>query len=1204
MRSRVKAVFMSALLIVSMLAGVFFQPVTQLMADSNKVSYKVDSGYIYFDKSTGFVTRADKSIKKAVIPEKISGVTVKGVGEWAFYEIHGLKSVSLPKTVKTLEKGAFYGCDAITEFKVPDGVTELKEMTFYECKSLKSISLPASLEKIGNYCFYKCDSLKYADIPGSVYSIGNGAFGQCKSLKGVYFVEGVTINMGSYVFSECNALEKAINVPDTRWNKFIDSCRRATEYMNGLDLKEHTKMWRLPATDAEVAELKEDNDVWVLPNTKDGVEKAVTDKAKEITKGCKTDKEKLLAIMKWICKNVRYNTEHFTDGVPNDTRVVSVFNGIMALEGTNKVHPTTCGGYSNLTQVLCQAVGIPCVTVWREARQGETIDHEFNMVYYDKKWRWVDTTASDDDSREKKEPESIDYIDCGTAGFAYSSDHRVDYLLYRKSGEKSIYKEIPTDTKLGKVKKDWADQNPKAAYKKGKGYTDPEWKHVTDKADKQAEKEKVAKRKKEFPALTESPASLFEFDASTGTVTDVTDSNVKEIKIPSSIGGTKVKAIGKEALAYLRSVEYIDMPDTITSIGESAFSGCSSLKRIRLSVGINTINSYTFTECSSLETITIPAKVKRLDGYIFRGCDYLEEILFEDYSFKEACIATDPRGSEDDYAAGVGNISWYAFKEVGRALQGLDFNESYKGSKWHTALQEVKLTDDFRQNILNVYDSQLDYREGFSPYFVSGTNTKDYKTPPQASYWEWGHFSESGKYHGIDGTTWCYAFTQWVHAMAGIPITLGNDCYEWADLSFAGGSYVPKAGDIIGVGKTHLAMVGYAKEKDGYAEIQIINGNHPNRNVGKEIIRYDKKSGKAKYKNEKGKWKALDSEDGDDYKIRSLYSPRLSEIVTHTLTLDPGDGTVSCKSRPIAEESLYGALPDAVKKGYVFDGWYTEKDGGEKVLPYLMYKEKSDQTLYAHYTYAPKAVVSIKIAKSAGVKIGGTKKLKVTFNPSKPDSKALMWRSSNTDVATVSDKGVVKGISEGSAVIEVKAKSGGDYAYCTVKVSQSGVDTGVTTVSNGEEDLVTKKVTGGNITFDKNSGTVVDADKTVTAVNIPKKIGGVKVVAIGKEAFYKCTSLKSVTLPEGLKVIGQSAFEETALTKVTVPDTVTTIEKWAFCVNGSLETITIGKKVEYIGPYAFTQDYSLKTVYFKSDWKNIDIEGTAFPLNCSFKLKK
>ena len=46
----------------------------------------------------------------------------------------------------------------------------------------------------------------------------------------------------------------------------------------------------------------------------------------------------------------------------------------------------------------------------------------------------------------------------------------------------------------------------------------------------------------------------------------------------------------------------------------------------------------------------------------------------------------------------------------------------------------------------------------------------------------------------------------------------------------------------------------------------------------------------------------------------------------------------------------FGELPVAVRSGYLFDGWFTAPDGGEKVTPTDIIAAESDLTLYAHYT--------------------------------------------------------------------------------------------------------------------------------------------------------------------------------------------------------------------------------------------------------------
>ncbi|WP_315313780.1 leucine-rich repeat domain-containing protein [Prevotella pallens] len=64
---------------------------------------------------------------------------------------------------------------------------------------------------------------------------------------------------------------------------------------------------------------------------------------------------------------------------------------------------------------------------------------------------------------------------------------------------------------------------------------------------------------------------------------------------------------------------------------------------------------------------------------------------------------------------------------------------------------------------------------------------------------------------------------------------------------------------------------------------------------------------------------------------------------------------------------------------------------------------------------------------------------------------------------------------------------------------------------------------------------------------IKRIIIGDGITTIGSRAFYTCSALISVTIPNSVTTIGEGAFEGcSALTSVTIPNSVTTIGEGAF----------------------------------------------------------
>ena len=79
------------------------------------------------------------------------------------------------------------------------------------------------------------------------------------------------------------------------------------------------------------------------------------------------------------------------------------------------------------------------------------------------------------------------------------------------------------------------------------------------------------------------------------------------------------------------------------------------------------------------------------------------------------------------------------------------------------------------------------------------------------------------------------------------------------------------------------------------------------------------------------------------------------------------------------------------------------------------------------------------------------------------------------------------------------------------------------------------------------------------------------VTTVGAKAFHYCTKLESATLSNSMEAIPDNMFYNCAqLKEITIPESVTSIGEYAFYNCASLKNITIGKSVESIGAWAFS----------------------------------
>ena len=92
----------------------------------------------------------------------------------------------------------------------------------------------------------------------------------------------------------------------------------------------------------------------------------------------------------------------------------------------------------------------------------------------------------------------------------------------------------------------------------------------------------------------------------------------------------------------------------------------------------------------------------------------------------------------------------------------------------------------------------------------------------------------------------------------------------------------------------------------------------------------------------------------------------------------------------------------------------------------------------------------------------------------------------------------------------------------------------------------------------KGSYAVITGAATPTDLVIPSQVEGIPVREIGRGAFAGCTTLKTLTVEQGVRTVGMNAFEGcTGLEEVVLPGSLTFVEKDAFRDCGSLREITM-----------------------------------------------
>ena len=234
---------------------------------------------------------------------------------------------------------------------------------------------------------------------------------------------------------------------------------------------------------------------------------------------------------------------------------------------------------------------------------------------------------------------------------------------------------------------------------------------------------------------------------------------------------------------------------------------------------------------------------------------------------------------------------------------------------------------------------------------------------------------------------------------------------------------------------------------------------------------------------------------------------------TLTATVIPADApnkNFSWKSDDEAIAKVVNGVVTAVSKGETIIRVTTE-EGNKTDECKVIVKEESD----------PVAVTGVKLAFTALTqKIGTSFTLVATIEPANATNKTVTWSSSNSTVASVTNKGVVQAKAAGTADITVTTADGGHTATCSFTVTTEDVPLTGLKISPAETHIKVGQASTLNVKYEPVTATHKEVmwETSNAAIVTVDQDGNLKGVAVG-EATITVASKTNASIEATCKVI-------------------------------------------------------------------------------------
>ncbi len=596
--------------------------------------------------------------------------------------------------------------------------------------------------------------------------------------------------------------------------------------------------------------------------------------------------------------------------------------------------------------------------------------------------------------------------------------------------------------------------------------------------------------------------------------------------------GTTV--IAKYAFYGCNSLTSIEIPSSVTSIGYEAFCYCSRLTSVTFGKNsqLTSIGNYAFEDCSSLTSIVIPDSVTSIGYSAFSGCSSLEEMTIPFVGAKAGVTSSDtyqyPFGyifGTASYTGGVQTQQYYC----GSSTSSTTYDYYYIPS----SLKSVTVTGG---NIL------------FGAFY-NCCNLTSIVLPHALTTIRKSAFAYCNHLESIDIPT----------SVTSIGSYAFYNCRNLTTVTFGDNSQLESIGEYAFSGCSSLSAV-YITDIAAWCNIEF--GSNPLTYAGNLY---------------------LNGELVTELEIPSTVTEIKNKAFYNCSSLTSVTFGENSKLESIGKYAFYDCnsltsitIPDRVTSigEYAFDDCSSLTAVHiTDIVAWCNIEFGSNPLSYAGNLYLNGELVTELEIPSTVTEI----KNKAFYNCSSltnitiPDSVTSIGYRTFYDCSNLT-----------SIVIPSGVTSIGEYAfedcssltiYCESESQPSDWDSnwapGIRCVvwdcNNNEvadDGNIYAVIDGIRYALKDGVATVVRQPSNIISATIPSSVtyekSSYSVTSIGRYAFYNCSSLTSITIPDSVTAIGSSAFCGcSSLTSIEIPSGVTSIGEWTFSGCSSLTAVHI-----------------------------------------------